>query len=50
MEYKKNIGDLEHSMIKGVLVKPERNDLHSYSMDLKSQIRESSLKKNEEMR
>jgi hypothetical protein len=50
LEYKKNVGDLEHSMLKSVLLKPERNDLQSYSMDLKSQIRESSLKKNEEIR
>jgi hypothetical protein len=34
-------------MLKSLLVKPEKNDVLLYSMDLKSQMRESSLRKNE---
>ena len=37
-DYKKSIGDLEHSMLRSVLVKPQNNDLQSYSKELKSQM------------
>ena len=50
IQYKKKVGDLEHSMLKSLLVKPEKNDVLLYSMDLKSQMRESSLRKNEQKR
>jgi hypothetical protein len=43
-EYKKSIGDLEHSMLRSVLVKPQRND-GGYSKELQHQMLERNQKK-----
>ncbi len=39
-EYKKSVGDLEQSMLKSILVKPQRGEQKSYSYDLKNQMKE----------
>ena len=44
-EYKKSVGDLEQSMLKSILVKPQRGEQKSYSYDLKNQMKEQSLRK-----
>ena len=48
IDYKKSIGDLEHSMLKSVLVKGPRYDPKALSNDLKNQMREENFKKIEE--
>ena len=35
-------------MLKSVLVKPERHEAKAYSLDLRSQMNETSLRKNEQ--
>lgn len=37
-DYKKSIGDLEQSMLRSVLVKPQNNDHLSYNRELKNQM------------
>ena len=48
IEYKKSIGDLEHSMLKSVLVKPQNNDYAALENELKSQMWEESMRKRHE--